>query len=478
MGKYGNKTINPLMREFSSNMGTVNDLQGLANVTLVYYKDKWDKQYAALNQAYDMLKPYDITTVVDSEETTENTNTSVNNKTDTKIGDNDNSKTIDESISNVKDSESTEIKNLVDTKTGTVSEDNNSTEVEGVDNNTVASKNHYEEGTDSKETTFDNYVEESVRTGSVSESASGAMAEVNTTIGPNKDTTSRTLTVTNNDQEKVEDLEHKGVEHTVTGDRLQETRADSHSEFHNENSADENESGNKVAVQPYMQLNSMHDVNESTVQNESSANTTGVSTGEGSGVNIVDKNLDMENTVDYSIQDQDETTTTSFERNNQKVTSFDNFGTSATYNSVKDKLTRDGKVVDSITKDDNFSEESTEFNNVDRNKIVTDNNVTTHDTTEEHTGTNTEVQSGTDYTDRSSSESNSGTSTEIETSNGSTVDTGVGSKQLDNTTTEVGNKWNFTNQGMVLEELELRKNNFYEMLLKDVATLLTLSVYA
>ena len=46
------------------------------------------------------------------------------------------------------------------------------------------------------------------------------------------------------------------------------------------------------------------------------------------------------------------------------------------------------------------------------------------------------------------------------------------------TESETGNKWNLSDQDLINQELELRKKNLYNTILKDVVGLLTLSIYS
>lgn len=484
VGKFGSRKINTLTKDFTNNMGIITDQQQLdllADVVASYYKDMWDKRYAALNVEYNPIEPYHVQTDETVNETSEDTNTQTNNTTDTVSATKSETITFNTEVENTKDLTTTDTKNLQDTKTGTVTETKNledtktgtitdqETEITSEDNTVTTDRDltHNEEHEDTKTTTYAT-IDTNVRTGSVNQALSGSVAEVNTTIGPNTDTTTRSTSIVNNDKDKIGEWEHTGVEHTVTNDVTTEEHQD------------ESQNINKAAVQPYVQVNSMKDVNQA--ENNMS----------GSGDSTATRNLEMDKSVDYSIQDQEETVTESFERNNQSVKTYNDAGASEVYNNLTDTLGKTGTTTEKFENDDSYTDAENISVNEDNSKTRTDNNTQTHNTTEahtgtdteehntteSHTGTDTEKQTGTDTVAKTGTESVEEESSESTRKTGTITDAGSGEKEVVTSRLEHGNKWWLhTNQDMIMKELELRKNNFYESILKDVASLLTLSVY-
>ena len=112
--------------------------------------------------------------------------------------------------------------------------------------------------------------------------------------------------------------------------------------------------------------------------------------------------------------------------------------------------------------------------------------VTTVDHDETQSGTETtaygkvETTGNTESIETSENGSNTlhseGSSTESEATDISTTTTDNLSSNVQET--EIGNKWTSTNQEMIEQELELRKHNLNERMLKDVANLLTITIYS
>ena len=98
VGKYGSKKINTLMKDFTNNMGVVTDqqqLELLADVVAAYYKDMWDKRYAALTVEYNMLEPYKLQTDSTTNETSTDSTTSVNTESSNSTSGNESTTTYD-----------------------------------------------------------------------------------------------------------------------------------------------------------------------------------------------------------------------------------------------------------------------------------------------------------------------------------------------------------------------------------------------
>lgn len=83
IGKYGNREINTMMREFTNNQGVLTDVSGLSTFISQYYMEDWDRLVENWVEYYDALKPYNKT--LESSETVndEGTITETHTGTDT-----------------------------------------------------------------------------------------------------------------------------------------------------------------------------------------------------------------------------------------------------------------------------------------------------------------------------------------------------------------------------------------------------------
>jgi len=426
IGKFGSRKINPLMKDFTTNMGVVADpaqLELLADVVASYYKDMWDKRYSALTVEYNALDPYHITSETESSEKSTGSKQSTDNTNTTSSSEGDSKTSYD-----VTDKETRE---LVDSSSGLVADNGSSTSTK------ETTIDHDEGGTDTTTTGYGTGLkDERTITGDKTKEIEGAIEVTDGTDNSEGKKNEVKTTITNNPLEEGKD-DARGIEHTLEGDVT-----------HNEH-LDHTESINKAAVQPYAPVDGMKNTNQAEGQNDSN----------GSG--DVTRSISMDRTVDYSTQEN----TVETEAHTKQDTTYDGYKETESFNEYTDTNTRTGEVTQTLSKDDNFDEtQSSTVNDVS-------NNTQTHNTTQTHEGTDTNTKSG--------DVSNEMTATSSVNSNSTSVEGSEGTKDASESVTEHGNKWwTNTNQSLIQQELELRKNNFYDSILADIAKLLTMSVYA
>lgn len=419
VGKFGNKKINTLMKDFTNNMGVVTDqqqLELLADVVAAYYKDMWDKRYEAITVSYNILEPYKLTSENKSKETSTDSKTSTSNENSVNSSEGGASTSYD-----ITD---TETKDLTDTKSGSVvtNENSVSTETKSID--------HNEGGTDTVTTDYgtDGIEDKKTISGDKTKEIEGKIITSDDTVsedGEGKPLDNKVTTHIENNPLKEGQTDARGTEHIVTGDKTEEQRL------------------NKEAVTPYAPI-------EARVVSSSEAP---------KDENSTERNLEMERTVDYSTQEN----TVDTEYHTKKETEYDGYKETEGYEAYSETNTKKGVIKETTDKDDNFDETQ------NNDKVSNDSATQVHDTTEGHSGTDTNKKTGSESTDSNSSEVSSKNSLGSEESEGS--------KDSESSTIEHGNRWGFTNQELVEKELKLRLMNFYDSILRDVASLLTLSVY-
>ena len=419
VGKFGNKKINTLMKDFTNNMGVVTSqeqLELLADVVAAYYKDMWDKRYEAITVSYNMLEPYKLTSENKSKETSTDSKTSTNNENSVS--------NIEGGTSTSYDVTDTETKDLTDIKSGSVvtNEDSETTETKSID--------HNEGGTDTVTTDYGTNGLEDKKTisGDKTKEIEGKIITSDDTVsedGEGNPLDNKVTTKIENNPLEEGQTEARGTEHIVTGDKTEEQRL------------------NKEAVTPYAPIEERYVSSSEAPKDE----------------NSTEHNLEMERTVDYSTQEN----TVDTEYHTKKETEYDGYKETEGYEAYAETNTKKGKVTETTEKDDNFDETQ------NNNKVSNDSSTQLHNTTEGHSGTDTNKKTGSESTDSNSSEVSSKNSLGSEESEGS--------KDSESSTIEHGNRWGFTNQELVEKELKLRLMNFYDSILRDVASLLTLSVY-
>lgn len=452
VGKYGSRRINALTKDFANNLGVIipEDKEVLADVIVSYYKDIWDRKYSALTAEYDPLKPYRLSREESVEEsgTSSSTVTSESSGTDTTEG--TDTTTFDTTNTETKNLTNQQTLNISDKKTGTESTQENggvteSNEIVTDDDTRTETLND----TDTKTTTFNNVTDTDTKSGSVSKLTSGSVVEKFDTDDTKDNTVS--TEVVNNDPTKI-DQSHFGSEHTVEQD-VTSVDANKTSESRIEN-----------AVAPYAPVNMR-------IKSEDIGHKDDNSVKED---NVTEHNLELERTTDYSIQDNTVTT----KQHTEKDTTYNNHGETETYNNLADTNVKSGSISESDVKNGVVEEAKDVTVTETKSKDINDLNTTTYNTEDKKTGTDTETQTGTDTNAKTGTET-VGVSETVTRSDEGTVSTQEeNGKEIGTTVSETGNRWGFTNQELINAELELRKNNFYESILNDVAQLLTLSVYS
>lgn len=485
VGKYGTRRVNSLMKEFTNNQGVIErdaDLELLADTVAAMFKDQWDKRYEALTIEYDMLKPYNIELTKEDTEVTagskiSNTSTSGGSTSET-------SNNEVENKSDVVSKSGSETSKLESDKTNVGNESkstNTSTsDTANVSDNDVNIKSHDGDKV-TKETAYDHAVEGSDERIKYTETVTKSGVE--TTQKTGKETTTdkavskdgkipgTTTEVINNGHELLQgafdDKDIVGTSHKITGDITAINEGDKEIS----------------STTPYAPVG-MRDVN----QTRSHGDITDPQYGQLSSKQT--RNLDEEVTVDHTVQ----STKVKDEHNTEITKDYSKDGTplseKKTYGdpdipseagrensrpketteksgSITETTETDGSVIetDNNTVSKNESSDTNEVGNKSYNENKTENATNQTDTSEDSTRNGTTTKAG----DTSTTVSNDSDSTNNESSNETHT--------ADSKTIEQGNKWNATNQQMLMQELELRMNNFYEQMLKEVAKLLTLSIY-
>lgn len=471
VGKHGTRRVNSLMKEFTNNQGVIErpqDLELLADTVVAFYKDQWDKRYKALTIDYGILDPYHIeknveatgtksstNTKTTSEETEANTDSSSNdtsssvaNRTDKVDGDTDveSSRSASGNQTDAASKESTSVNSM----TGV-----NESVKEHDDDKVTRTTDYGDDETAVKETRTKSGIEVREKEGK---------EKVTDSVDPERNT--KTRDVINNGTELADKVptDHLGVEHSI---RDNVTELD-----HYNNDTVKHSTTPYVTVGQKLRI----DNEQSNIDHTIKDTTT--------------NNLDLEQTVDYNTRKETITdnyaTTREFEygeKDGDKVkplTETIKYGASGNEDDAnpKEVVTKEGKITDtietegkvSITDTTNKNNNETTSEEQNANKSYSEQDVNNTHTSEGSVGESTASanSNNTNTSNSSSSLSSEGT----ENSNGSET-TAEESK-----TTESGNKWwSATNQQMIQQELEVRMNNFYDQMLKDVAKLLTLSIY-
>lgn len=423
MGKYGSRSISDLTMDFANNEGVVQDVADLASVVYDLYKKKWTSEFEVLTAEYDKVNQFKITSLQTSTHENalnETSNSSVESE----------STSSSESSNNTSETDVTEFGKKVD---------------EAVSNEVVVSRTvdtdntiQYEHEDTDTETT----------SGKVETAHAGTYIEHETTDNtPGKNVT--TTEVTNNGD--IDEQNHYGVERTVEGDsettKIVQGVSDSTRKVvpFDVGSGLQDESGDGTN-----EGSGFRDVEKTVNDNTGNENST-------------EKNLTLERTTDFSTQNTsvteavDKTTTTS--------------------SSIEDPVKETQTYDDLQTTKHHSTKYSDGFGQFNWSKDVTENKVAEAGTT---------TTSVTDGTEESGTESNTKTITGGETVEGTKSETvtNQGSSNKSEAGTETSNVSKTGNLGVkpiaesLLKELELRRENIYDMMLKDVASILTLSVYA
>ena len=442
------------MKEFTNNQGVVEnaqDLELLADTVVAFYKDQWDKRYDALTFEYDMLKPYNIeltkedteitegsktsNTSTSGESTSETSNNEVENKSDVLTKSGSESSTLESDKTNIGNENNTSNTSTTDT-TNASENDLNVKSHDGDKVTKETSYDHDEDGTNIK------YTETTKKT--------GQEKTTDKAIPTNGQAPGTTTEVINNGHDLLQgafgDDDKVGTAHTISGDITAI-----------------NEGEKEISsTTPYAPVG-MRDVSQTRSHGDLTDPEYGQLTSKQT------RNLNEEITVDHTVQ----STKVKDEHNNEVTTQY---GVDETH-PLKETVEKTGSVIETTETDGsvietnnnnilkNESSDTSEVGNKYYNENKTETATNKTDTSEDSAMNGTTTKAG----DTSTTVSNASDSTNNESSNETHT--------ADSKIVEQGNKWNATNQQMLMQELELRMNNFYEQMLKDVAKLLTLSIY-
>lgn len=453
VGKHGTRRVNSLMKEFTNNQGVVEnaqDLELLADTVVAFYKDQWDKRYDALTFEYDMLKPYNIELIKEDTEVKEGSKTSVSSTSGESTSETSNNEV--ENKSDVLSKSGSEKSTLESDKTNVGNENNSTnsstTDTTNASENDVNVKSHDGDKV-TKETSYDHDEDgENIKYTETTEKT-GKEKTTDKAIPTDGKAPGTTTEVINNGHDLLQgafgDNDTVGTAHTITGDVTAINEGDKEIS----------------STTPYAPVG-MRDVSQTRSHGDITDPEYGQLTSKQT------RNLNEEVTVDHTVQ----STKVKDEHNNEVTTEYgvDN-------KPVKEEVTKSGSIIETTETDGsvietnnnniskNESSDTSEVGNKSYNENKTENATNTTDSSEDSTMNGTTTKAG----DTSTTVSNASDSTNNESSNETHT--------ADSKIVEQGNKWNATNQQMLMQELELRMNNFYEQMLKDVAKLLTLSIY-
>lgn len=304
-------------------------------------------------------------------------------------------------------------------------------------------------------------------------------ADESTTSESENTNTSTNSTVGTNEADTI-----NYVEHDVTGTETRnsvDTKEDSTVE-NNERSQTESDNQSKIETTDH----SKNDVDVTTTSYE---NYSEVDTRDGSrSVNSVDvvsangeesKDTDTQNInkdavtpytpVSLRNKEQIKDHNTSQAEEDNDNTNVSSHNEVETYSDFTDEKTKSGDIKEETTDHDNYTDDKLTNSSGNTVSEGSEDDIQDHSATDTHSSTNVNTQS--------TNEEVSNNSTVTNTTTGTTTGTSSDDSKSHRDFNEHGNKWNFTNQKMISEELELRKNNFYDSILSDIAKLLTLSVY-
>lgn len=454
VGKHGTRRVNSLMKEFTNNQGVVErpqDLELLADTVVAFYKDQWDKRYDALTFEYDMLKPYNIELTKEDTEVKEGSKTSVSSTSGESTSETSNNEV--ENKSDVMSKSGSEASTLESDKTNVGNENNSTnsstTDTTNASENDVNIKSHDGDRV-TKETSYDHdkdgenikYTETTKKT--------GKEKTTDRAIVVDGKTPGTTTEVINNGQELLKDAfgsdDKVGTTHTVANDVTAINESDKETS----------------STTPYAPVG-MRDVNQTRSQGNIKDSQYGPLSSKQT------RDLGEEITVDHTVQ-----STTVKDEHHTEVTKEYGEGVN---NPLTETVEKSGSIIETTETDGsvietdnnniskNESSDTSEVGNKSYNENKTENATNKTDSSEDSTMNGTTTKAG----DTSTTVSNASDSTNNESSNETHT--------ADSKIVEQGNKWNATNQQMLMQELELRMNNFYEQMLKDVAKLLTLSIY-
>ena len=464
MGKYGNKTINSLMKEFTNNQGVVQDMSGLTNLVWQFHQDNWLKLYDAMRQDYNPIKPYskDIeeTVTVDNDVTEQSQSTLTNNLQKKNTG------TVGESGTVVDDLDSTKTSTLsgsdAEAKTG-------SDTVQDTYNSTLKDEDHLQ-GTVTKNIG-----------GSIETAKAGTEDRHVLSSHNGNDNLNFTEVFTDNNTIKADgttagDNEVKGIEHEITKDTTGTVQATTAEAVQASNPYDESTTLGDI------------DIQSTTITMDQSSKSIPEATESTAGTNFkpTDKQQSANNQATQSEHEFKETTKNK-DFSHTKTVDEKNYHEYTTYgqgeegaNARKDTTTYN--QYSEATKQQSFITEGGNkvWDHVDHIKSGTDTEQTTYNstTTTSYGKVDTIAESG----DNTRTINNTRTDNLTEALTGTVGEVKGNTIATDGSTerqsSAVGNLGFMTSQRQLEEEINLRQKYFYDGVVKDVAKLLTVGTYA
>ena len=474
MGKYGNKTINSLMKEFTNNQGVVQDMSGLTNLVWQFHQDNWMKLYDAMRQDYNPIKPYSK--------------------------DIESSQTVDNDV--IKQSQSTTTNNLQKKNTGTVgesgtiSDDIDTTKTSTLSGSDVESK----AGTDTTATLYNSTLkDEDHLQGNTRKTVTGAVElqkqgaedrHVMTSLdGSNNPVFEGTKVFTDNNRiaPTGQNWEAEGVKHNVTNDKTLTSEANTAESIQASNPYDETGSLGETSItsatydpdgNPGTDPVHVPHADDNTISSDHQGNN-----------NF--KPTDAQHTVNNNISQNDHTlnestinkdfshSETAEVKNYHEYTNYGQGDDGAnarkdttTYNNYSEQVTQQSFVTD--------QQGNKDWDHVDHVKSGTDTDTNTYNSslTTQYGKVDTLTESGDNTRTIANTRTDNLTEALTGTVGVSAGDTVTNDTSIESQSSAVGNLGFMTSQRQLEEEINLRQKYFYDGVVKDVAKLLTVGTYA
>lgn len=461
MGKYGNKTINSLMKEFTNNQGVVQDMSGLTNLVWQFHQDNWMKLYDAMRQDYNPIKPYSK--------------------------DIESSQTVDNDIS--KQSQSTTTNNLQKKNTGTVgesgtiSDDIDTTKTSTLSGSDAEAKTGSDTILDTYNSTMadiskiDSHVSKTIN-GEVEVEKEGSEDRHVHTADNQGDPLNYTEVWSDNnrilpDGTTAGTQDIKGVTHDITKDTTGTVQANTSEAVQASNPYDENTTLGDVEITAgtiQMPGTSQKKIPEA---NETTSDTNFKPT---------DKQQSANNQATQSEHEFAEKTINQ-DFSHSKTADVKNLHETTTYGGTdprKDTTTYNNYNEDVLTQTFHTEGGNKVYDEIDHQKSGTDTEQTTYNSTT--TTSYGKVDTLTESGDNTRTIANTRTDNLTEALTGtvgvSAGDTVTNDTSIESQSSATGNLGFMTSQRQLEEEINLRQKYFYDGVVKDVAKLLTVGTYA
>lgn len=461
MGKYGNKTINSLMKEFTNNQGVVQDMSGLTNLVWQFHQDNWMKLYDAMRQDYNPIKPYSK--------------------------DIESSQTVDNDIS--KQSQSTTTNNLQKRNTGTVGESGTITDDLDTTKTSTLSGSDTEEktGTDTVRDTYDStiadvskidsHVSKTINGDVVVEKEGSEDKHIHSADNQGDPLNYTEVWSDNNrtlpDGSTAGENDIKGISHNITKDKTGTVQANTNEVVSASNPYDENTTLGDIEI-----TSTTIQMPGTTEKKIPEANETTSDTN----FKPTDKQQSANNQATQSEHEFEEKTINQ-DFSHSKTADVKNVYETTTYGGTDPRT--DTTTYNNYTEDVHTQTFRTEggqrvYDQIDHEKTGSDTEATTYDSsvTTSYGKVDTIAETG----DNTRTIDNTRTDDLTEALTG-TVGVLAGDTVANDTTIEsessaVGNLGFMTSQRQLEEEIKLRQKYFYDGVVKDVASLLTVGTYA